>query len=41
MSGNLDLVVSGILAFPFDVGLCVDGPAFVDLDQYGGYESFQ
>jgi hypothetical protein len=34
--GNSVLGQSRILAFPFDVGFCVDGPSFVDFDEHGG-----
>ncbi|MBW6495938.1 MAG: DEAD/DEAH box helicase family protein, partial [Burkholderiaceae bacterium] len=35
LSGNSAESGSRILAFPFDVGLCVGGPFLVDLDQHG------
>jgi hypothetical protein len=41
LSGNSAESGSRILAFPLDVGLCVGGPFFVDLDQHGADEAQQ
>ncbi|CCA89866.1 hypothetical protein PP1Y_Lpl625 (plasmid) [Novosphingobium sp. PP1Y] len=39
LSGDSGEIGSCILAFPFDVGLCVGGPLFVDFDQDGAHEA--
>ena len=33
LSGNSDFAVSRILAIPFDIGLALAGPLFVDFDE--------